>query len=492
MWGRLKGVLVQITIEPMLFLGAFSTILTLVPQNQLILYKTCLVPEFELSEEFCQQINQNANTTEYQDLIEPAVAQFNVIKDVVAHAVPIFLAFYLGAWSDHFGRKPLLYTTQVGKVISAAFAVLNVYFIAWSKEVYLVTVILPEALTGGYLAYLMAAHSFIADNTKPSDRTFRLSLAGFCWGFANPIGTLLGAIMFSQGGYKCVYAARFVAILSTCILFILRLWKFEENVVRLRKEAILLGDIPIKSSLKSLLHPKHIIDSVQTVFRRRGQNKRAFLLLILVMILFFVFTVDGEQAVQYLYVVRIFTWGVNEYSAYTTVSSLISSCGMLVAMPIFHFFKVPDMVVTFVATILLIIGKLLMGTIGKTWTFYAYSCMNVLLGFLLPAMRSVISKCVTQEELGKIFAMLSSCEAIVPILGSLLYSNVYLLTAESNYPGTIFLTSAGFLMINLLFTTCILAALKGRNISTTTNYPAPKMNLAEIVETPTFVARTSL
>ncbi|TRY70475.1 hypothetical protein TCAL_16429 [Tigriopus californicus] len=157
MWGRLKGVLVQITIEPMLFLGAFSTILTLVPQNQLILYKTCLVPEFELSEEFCQQINQNANTTEYQDLIEPAVAQFNV------------------------------------------------------------------------------------------------------------------------------------------------------------------------------------------------------------------FTVDGEQAVQYLYVVRIFTWGVNEYSAYTTVSSLISSCGI-----------------------------------------------------------------------------------------------------------------------------CILAALKGRNISTTTNYPAPKMNLAEIVETPTFVARTSL
>lgn len=151
MWERLKSVVSQITIEPMLFLGALSMILTLVPQNQLILYKTCLEPEFELSDDFCQNINQNANTTEYQDLIEPAVAQFNVIKDVVANIVPIFLAFYLGAWSDHFGRKPLLYTTQLGKVISAGFGVLNVYFISWSKEVYLVTVILPETLTGKHL-----------------------------------------------------------------------------------------------------------------------------------------------------------------------------------------------------------------------------------------------------------------------------------------------------------------------------------------------------
>lgn len=88
----------------------------------------------------------------------------------------------------------------------------------------------------------MAAHSFIADNSKPSERTFRLSLAGFCWGFATPIGTLLGAILFSDGGYKCVYAARFVTILLNFILFMLRLWNFEEKGVQLRRESAFRGD----------------------------------------------------------------------------------------------------------------------------------------------------------------------------------------------------------------------------------------------------------
>lgn len=93
--------------------------------------------------------------------------------------------------------------------------------------------------------------------------------------------------------------------------------------------------------------------------------------------------------VQYLYVVRVFNWAVNEFSAYTTISSLISSCGMLVAMPIFHFYKLPDMAVTLVATSMLIIGKVIMGIIGAPWTFYTCEFSNPIQQYCLNALIQV-------------------------------------------------------------------------------------------------------
>ena len=78
------------------------------------------------------------------------MAHFNVIKSVVDHTIPILLSFYLGAWSDHFGRKPLIFASHGGVVVGAIFACVNAYYLEWRKEVFLWTAILPEALVGRF------------------------------------------------------------------------------------------------------------------------------------------------------------------------------------------------------------------------------------------------------------------------------------------------------------------------------------------------------
>ena len=73
--------------------------------NSLVLDKSCL-NDLGYSEEFCENLlDHDAENTEVQN----AVAQFSVYESIVDHLIPILFSFFLGSWSDNFGRKYLLY-----------------------------------------------------------------------------------------------------------------------------------------------------------------------------------------------------------------------------------------------------------------------------------------------------------------------------------------------------------------------------------------------
>ena len=83
------------------------------------------------------------------------------------HLVPILFSFYLGSWSDAWGRKPFIYMSMSGMLFSAGMNLLNaVYLREWNKWVWLATVIFVRNAFGGVLGYVMIVYSFIADNSS--------------------------------------------------------------------------------------------------------------------------------------------------------------------------------------------------------------------------------------------------------------------------------------------------------------------------------------
>ena len=91
---------------------------------------------------------------------------YNYIS-LAEHLVPIFLSFYLGSWSDHQGRKPFIYISMTGFLLSAVMNMLNaIYLKEWDKWVWLGSVVLSKNVFGGTLAYVMVVYSFIADNSN--------------------------------------------------------------------------------------------------------------------------------------------------------------------------------------------------------------------------------------------------------------------------------------------------------------------------------------
>ena len=64
----------------------------------------------------------------------------------------------------------------------------------------------------------------------------------------------------------------------------------------------------------------------------------------------------------------------------------------------------------------------------------------------------MISRSVHPQEFGKIFAIMSSTESVVPMIGSAIYSEVYLATVEGKLPGAVYLMSAAILVVPLFMT----------------------------------------
>lgn len=66
---------------------------------------------------------------------------------MVISIFPVFFAFYIGAWCDLFGRKPLLYMYWVAKMVSQVLVLVCAIFLKSEKEYYLIA-LAPTALVG--------------------------------------------------------------------------------------------------------------------------------------------------------------------------------------------------------------------------------------------------------------------------------------------------------------------------------------------------------
>ena len=96
------------------------------------------------------------------------VINFNNVISLTENFVPIILAFYIGSWSDKFGRKPFIALFMVGKLLGLIGTMLGGIFLdEMSKWVWLGIVMPVTNLSGGYMTFILMTYSFAADNSSP-------------------------------------------------------------------------------------------------------------------------------------------------------------------------------------------------------------------------------------------------------------------------------------------------------------------------------------
>ena len=348
---------------------------------------------------------------------------YNYIS-LAEHFVPILISFYLGSWSDHWGRKPFIYMSMTGMMFSSVMNLMNAVFLKkWNKWIWLVSVILSKNAFAGQLGFIMVVYSFIADNSNDRQRTFRLAILSFTWHVTAPAGGPVGAWLLDAGGYVCVFSASLLIMSLSFLYMILRLWNFQEK----RKEKEIL-------SFLSMIHPRHIKDSLSATLKPRPSHRRTYLLIMMTVMLMNMMPFIGESAYQFLYVKRIFSWGVADYSWFRTTASLVSSFSMFVLFPLFHKFNVDNNFIIILSCVSQIGGAFLRGVSTEPWMFYVSTLVDFGTSVVSPPIRAQITHCVEPKELGKIFAMLASVESLIPIIGTNMYTRIYNTTRELAYP----------------------------------------------------------
>ena len=352
------------------------------------------------------------------------------------------------------------------RVIEGSMLWLNVYFMEWPKEYMLFSVNAPIALAGGHLAFTMGINAFIADISKPNQRSFRMAMLYFFSSLSRPFGTQMGKCLFLEGGYVCVIGVSVLGRIMGFVFLVIRLEMFNWKPVKKEDDDAENKTQPMRKKHHAL-SPKHILDSINTACKARPNNKRFYLWVYLLIHVVLILPWGGEGVISYNYVMTRYNWGVKEYSDYKTVAEVIDIIGHTIFIPLLGYLQIRDsLLIPFLLTT--IIARSFVNAFAEqSWMYYFGTAIMIMGGYSFSVARSIVSNCVEPDELGKVFALLSSMESLLPIGMSQVYASLWAATGDLGTPwvGSSFMVSGAITCCALLLSVFSLITLKGNSIS---------------------------
>ncbi len=185
-----------------------------------------------------------------------------------------------------------------------------------------------------------------------------------------------------------------------------------------------------------------IVDLQATVFKPREHGQTTFLVLSLICMALYSVTIN-EFRMMYPFLKYKYDVSYSEYSLFNVISSSMNLISLTVLMPVMvYLLKLHE---TTILTLTSIVGG---------FGVAAASAANTLIpGFLLsysvanlryccnPAGRSLVTRIVDKEEIGRTYAVVSLLTTLFGLIGTIVYRLVYDFTLES-YSGAFLLLSA--------------------------------------------------
>lgn len=96
------------------------------------------------------------------------MVNFNNARSLTQNFVPVIIAFYIGSWSDKYGRKPFMFLFLAGTFIDLIGTLLSGIFLdEINKYVWLAISLPARSLTGGGKTFTLMVYSFATDNSSP-------------------------------------------------------------------------------------------------------------------------------------------------------------------------------------------------------------------------------------------------------------------------------------------------------------------------------------
>lgn len=319
----------------------------------------------------------------------------------------------IGKLSDRYGRKKLLFISQLGTM--ASFILMGT---ATSLTMLFISRIL-DGITGGNITI---AQAYIADSTAPKERAKAMGMLGAAFGIGFIFGPALGGFLSQWGfGVPSYFAAALAAIAAFSSLFFL-------------KETVDVQKASKKEQTK--LRLSHFTDALTTP-----------VLGLLIGVFFLInLSFSAMQGVFALWNLDTFGWGATE------TGYLFAYIGVLSV--IFQLFVLPRAVRAFGEKTVFkaSIPILALGLLGIPLSIHIgillIACGLLVLGNALanPTIQSISSENVKKEEYGQTLGILQSSASLGRIFGPILAGQIYM-TISKDAP----FVAAGMVMVVTYF-----------------------------------------
>ncbi|XP_053603004.1 proton-coupled folate transporter-like [Plodia interpunctella] len=430
---KIQYVKENITLEPVLTCYVIpGTISRLATQN-LNLDKACRVNK-NFGEEVCNALlARQGNKYINEELeVQELIAAMESWKNVLLTAIPSFLILFLGAWSDRTKKRKLCILLPIfGELLACVSNILNAYFFyELPVEVTMFFEALFPAITGSWAATYMGAFSYISDISSEESRTFRVGVANLCLTAGGPIGAALSGILLEKIGYYGVFSISSVLYGCSIAYGYFYITDPEGNN---EKDSVQNEPKGVWNSLKTFFDLQHVKNTLEVAFKKGPNHRRTKSILVLLSIGFIYGPTYGEFTMRYLFTRYRFNWDAVMYSLFSTCHILTHALGALISISVFsRRLKWHDSVLGLISTTSKIIGGVCTGFARNSMEMYIAVIIESFNATSFTALRSISSKLVTKDELGKMTSLFNLMEILTSMVFGPIYSSVYKWTVKTD------------------------------------------------------------
>ncbi|XP_076058484.1 putative peptidoglycan muropeptide transporter SLC46 [Oratosquilla oratoria] len=418
----------NISVEPVLLLNAMGYTIKTIFATKMVLDKVC-----ENSLEYPLSVCENLTAhTEEHVRVQRIATGIMMIKDLISSLPTIFFVLFLGAWSDRNGRKIPILLPVIGNFLTAFVYIINTY-LWWLPPEYIILAAIPRALSGGLVTLLMATFSYISDTTNVRSRTMRIAFMDLMMFVGVPLGLYLSNVIYEALDYMGVFSIS-AAVHFVCVLYI---------ILRIKNtRALSLENAQVSGHYwRQIFSFDNVKEAIRVTFQPREENKRFRILAFMIALCLLQFCFGAEPLV-FLYTEAQYHWNYAQYTNLSIYTVFVGSLGTSILLPLLSYkLRVEDAVLGFVGSISKACGLCIQTvvTTSPLWLFIA-ATVSFLGGLPLIVTRAGISKLVSSDEVGKVFSVLGSWDAIIPLISGPSYTFLYDFTVSTK-PGSMFILS---------------------------------------------------
>lgn len=172
---------------------------------------------------------------------------------------------------------------------------------------------------------------------------------------------------------------------------------------------------------------------VEAVIRRRPECYRGIVWLLFISMSLVMFLMEGSSTVFFLFVREKFGWTVHDYAIYDSMSILIQVVATIIGIyGLKKLCRISDPMIAVIAACGLVLDGVTKSVAQVPADLYLAIVLSLFKSILSPMTRSVMASIVANDEVGKLFAFVTSAESLTPLIASPLYSRLYKATITTH------------------------------------------------------------
>ncbi|CDO58634.1 Tetracycline efflux protein TetA [Candidatus Phaeomarinobacter ectocarpi] len=351
---------------------------------------------------------------------------------IFIYALMSFLfAPVLGNLSDRFGRRP---------VLIIGLTVLGIDYVVMALAPTIWWLLVGRTMSGIAAATFTTANAYIADVTTPNDRAKSYGLLGAAWGTGFMMGPVLGGLVadFADSARAPFYLAAVLAFANAAYGFLL-----------------LPESLPPEKRRAFDIKRANTIGAIRMVAKHPG------LLGLLIAMVFYQIGHDANPAIWSFYTMYKFGWDAGDvgWSLGFVGVCLIFSMGWLTGYAVPRLGEKRAILIGFTSAGIGFLGYALA---TQSWMMYVATIFFAMVGIGSSALRSVLSKQVSETEQGELQGAITSVMGLTAIFTPLVMTGLF--SAFTGDDAPIHLPGAPYLLatVAMVASICMVLIFIGR------------------------------